>query len=77
MLNVSSVFRLSTFLFDWRSYIKNFPLIELLCCTIFITSAKSGAQLTTLIFWIPLNGIESVTINSSNLEFLSYHKLSR
>ena len=51
-------------------YIKNFPLIELLCCTICITSAKSGAQLTTLIFFDSFfNGIESVTINSSNLEF--------
>ena len=51
-------------------YIKNFPLIELLCCTIVITSAKSGAQLTTLIFFDSFfNGIESVTINSNNLEF--------
>jgi hypothetical protein len=32
-------------------YIKNFPLIELLCCTMCITSAKSGAQLTTFIFF--------------------------
>ena len=51
-------------------HIKNFPLMELLCCTIFITSAKRGAQLTTFIlFDFFFNGIESVTINSNNLEF--------
>ncbi len=51
-------------------YIRNLPLMELLCCTMFITSAKSGAQLTTLIFLDSFfNGMESVTINSNNLEF--------
>ena len=51
-------------------YIRNFPLIELLCCTICITSAKRGAQLTTLILLDScFSGIESVTINSNSFEF--------
>ncbi len=53
-----------------QRYIKNFPLMELLCCTMCITSAKRGAQLTTFILLDSFfNGIESVTINSNNLEF--------
>ena len=52
------------------NYIKNLPLIELLFCTICITSANKLAQVTTLIFFDSFcKGIESVTINSSNLEF--------
>ena len=44
--------------------------MELLWCTMCITSAKRGAQLTTLIFFDSFfNGMESVTINSTNFEF--------
>ena len=56
-----------TFLFV---YIKNCPLIEVLSCTLCITSANKGAQDTTFILEIFFfNGIVSVTINSVNAEF--------
>ncbi len=48
-----------------QSYIINFELIDLFWCTRCITSAKSSAQLTTLIFLLScFRGMESVTISS-------------
>jgi hypothetical protein len=53
-----------------EDYIKKFVLIDLLEVTLIITSAKSFAQLNTLTLGLLIfEGIESVTINSSNLEF--------
>ena len=52
------------------AYIKNLELMEVLWCTLCITSAKRSAQLNTFIFLLSLcKGMESVTISSDNLDF--------
>ena len=53
-----------------EAYIKNCPLIEVLSCTLRITSANNGAQDTTFILEVAFfNGIVSDTISSVNAEF--------